>query len=336
MQEFDLIERFFLPLTCGDVNADKLCDDAYLLNIADFANKGQNIVMSMDIISEGIHFFGHENAGDIAEKALMVNISDLLSAGARIYGYFLGLKLTNKQNEAFMADFCQRLSQLQQQYHCHLLGGDTSVEYGDNCKLTITIHAIGYVDNDDIIRRGNAKISDDIWVTGNLGNAAIGYDIIKQNLKNMTKNHQYFIDCYYRPQPPVILADYLYNIANSAMDISDGLMGDVKHILKAAKVGCELYMDNIPYDKRAEEIYDIEEIMDFILYGGDDYQILFTADKDKLPIIQQISQQTQIKITKIGIITDNIYQCDLYDHENIKTRSIIDYHDKSWQYNINE
>ena len=276
MQEFDLIKQYFAPLSLGFAGSLGLTDDAAVFT----PPAGHELVITKDAISEGVHFIGTESADLIAAKALRVNLSDLAAMGAQAICYFLALILPKNTPEKWVAKFADGLSDSQKEFGIWLAGGDTISTLGD--KISISITAIGSVPIGGALRRNGAKIGDDIFVSGTLGDAALGLKLLQQS-----GGDEYIISRYLIPQPRLELGQKLRGIANSCMDISDGLVQDLGHICEASSVGAIVYLHKIPISTA--------DAFEFALNGGDDYELLFTAPPEKAHLIPQ-------NCTKIGRI----------------------------------
>jgi thiamine-monophosphate kinase len=297
MSEFDLIKAYFAPLAAGFVGSLNLGDDAALLT----PPAGHELVISKDALSEGVHFLGTESADLIASKALRVNLSDLAAMGAAPICYFLALMLPSNINEKWVEKFAEGLQKTQIEFGIALAGGDTISTKG---KISISITVIGSVPIGSALRRNGAKIGDDIYVSGTLGDAALGLKLLADNRQLTTNNH--LINRYLTPQPRLALGQKLQGIASSAMDISDGLLQDLGHICAASGVGAVIYADKIPLseaailfchpceggdlNKEKDSLLrgnDNTDILEAALNGGDDYELLFTAPSEKPHLIPE-------------------------------------------------
>jgi len=284
MQEFDLIKRYFAPLSAGFAGALSLCDDA-----AVFAPPaGHELVITKDAISEGVHFIGSESADLIAGKALRVNLSDLAAMGATPICYFLALILPKNTPEEWVQKFAQGLRETQSEFGIHLAGGDTISTLGT---LSISITAIGSVPAGSALRRNGAKIGDDIYVSGTLGDAALGLKLL-QNTEYRVPSTEYLIARYLTPEPRLSLGHNLRGVASACMDISDGLVQDLGHICTSSKVGAVIYTDKIPI---SDAVKNVSGAIESAINGGDDYELLFTAPPEKEILIPE-------NCTKIGKI----------------------------------
>jgi len=317
MGEFDIIKTYFSPLTIGFAGSLSLSDDA-----AVFAPPPKHeLVITKDAICEGVHFIGSESADLIAGKALRVNLSDLAAMGATPTCYFLALMLPKNTSEEWIAKFANGLRETQNEFKIHLAGGDTTATITD--KISISITAIGSVPIGCALQRNGAKIGDDIYVSGTLGDAALGLKLLsslrgaesdeaihteKENWIALSatppRNDNHLISRYLTPQPRLALGQGLRGIANSCMDISDGLLQDLGHICTASNVGAEIYATQIPISEDAKKLdtsllwYDKNCAFEAAISGGDDYELLFTVPSEKAHLIPKHI----INCTKIGKI----------------------------------
>jgi thiamine-monophosphate kinase len=306
MQEFDIIKKYFTPLSAGFSGALGLCDDA-----AVFAPPaGHELVITKDAISEGVHFIGSESTDLIAGKALRVNLSDLAAMGATPICYFLALILPKNTPEEWVQKFADGLRKTQSEFDIHLAGGDTISTLGT---LSISITAIGSVPTGSALRRNGAQIGDNIYVSGTLGDASLGLKALSAEIRVLSA--EYLANRYLTPQPRLALGQSLRGVASACMDISDGLVQDLGHICTASKVGAVIYADKIPLSEAAVLFChprvggdlnnsqkdsrlrgnDNTDILETALSGGDDYELLFTAPPEKAHLIPK-------NCTKIGQI----------------------------------
>jgi thiamine-monophosphate kinase len=198
----------------------------------------------------------------------------------------------------------------QKKYNIKLCGGDTTFSK----KLSFSITVIGF--SKKIIFRNNTKINDDIYVTGNLGDSYIGLNVINKKI-NLKRNHNnYFLDKYYKPDVQIKLVDKLLKFSNSSIDISDGLFADLEKMINNQNVNYEIHLDKVPISKQMEMLikkHQFEKIK--MISNGDDYQILFTANKNKSRIIRSISKKLNLKITKIGKILSSSHKSSIIDQK---------------------
>ena len=299
MNEYEIIKKIFLPLSFKKEFSLDLDDDAGLL-----PNKKQ-IVVGTDSIVEGDHFQKNEkNSLLIAKKLLRVNLSDLASMGADPFGYTLNLSLSKKLKKKNLVSwiklFAKGLKEDQSKYQIKLLGGDTVITNGP---LILSITLFGYK-NKKIIKRSDAKLHDDIYVTGNIGDSGIGYKILLKKL-NLNKNlNNFFVNQHKLPNPPIEFGKKLIEFANSATDISDGLLADLNNIILSSKCGAKIYTENIPFTNKTKKLLNLNKIdINYLLTCGEDYQLIFTAKKSNSKKIISLAKKSFVKITKIGNIT---------------------------------
>ena len=291
MHEFELINSFFSKISKKNKSALKLNDDV-------FFDEKTGVVISVDTYNIGNHFINFKSPDLVMKKILRSSISDLICKGVKPKFYFVSgsgnSKTFKKKN---LIKISNSLRNEQKKYNLYLSGGDTVFSN----KLSFTIISLGY--SRKIIYRNKAKLSDDIYVTGNLGDSYVGLQILKKKIKVAKKISNYFINKYYQPEIQLRLTKYLLNFANTSIDISDGLLSDMKKLLNKQKFSFKLYEDKIPISNSLVKLIKDKNILKMkLISNGDDYQILFTASPDKARIIQAASKITGIKISKIGKI----------------------------------
>ena len=296
MDEFELIKNYFQKLTKKNPSALKLNDDV-------FFDKKNKIVLSIDTYNEGVHYIDFKNPKLIIKKIIRSSISDLICKGVKPK-YFLLSGSGNKKhfNKKNLNLISKSIHEEQKKYNIMLSGGDTS-----NSKISsFSIVSLGFSKN--IVRRNNVKKNDDIYVTGNLGDSYIGLNILKKKIKIKNKYNNYFIRKYFLPELPIILCKYLIKIANSSIDISDGLFADLNKLINNQKIGYIVYLDKIPISKNLNNYLknNNKKSLNFVS-KGDDYQILFTSSKKNRTYIKKLAKRINLRITQIGNIT-NIYK----------------------------
>lgn len=298
--EFDLIQDYFNWQHTSDSVPIGIGDDAAVLNLPD--NQKQQLVISVDTFIEGVHFPKNTPADAIGHKALAVNLSDLAAMGAEPAWFTLALTLP-EANPTWLHDFSNGLKTLADQHNITLIGGDTTRGI-----LSITIQVMGFVDTGEALLRSSATLKDKIYVSGSLGDAAIGLALLQARLESQSISqhaHQYCQDVLNYPQPQNPLSKIIKPYTNACLDISDGLLQDLGHILKASKVGACLDLDKIPLSDSALE-NGRKSALPYALTGGDDYQLLFTvAEKNEQRLLHAIAK-TNYKINCIGEINNQI------------------------------
>jgi thiamine-monophosphate kinase len=298
LDEFQLTARYFAPLAREFPGAFGLLDDAAIFS----PGAGNELVLKTDTIVAGIDFPPDELPHFVARKALRVNLSDLAAKGAVPRAYLLDLILPKNTDEAWIAGFAAGLADDQAEYGVHLLGGDTSSTSGP---ITVAITAIGEVRVGRMIRRNGARHGDIVFVTGTVGDAALGLEVLRgKSMASDSTDAEYLVGRYRLPQPRTMLGPRLIGIANAAIDVSDGLVADLHHICTVSRLSAFVDAVQIPLSRAARSIVTRESgCLATALTGGDDYEILFTAHPDATPAIRQLSQAVGVPITNIGRIS---------------------------------
>ena len=291
MHEFQLIKKYFSKISKKNKSALNLNDDV-------FFDKKKGIVISVDTYNEGNHFLNFKNPNLVIKKIIRSSISDLICKGVVPKYYFIsgsGNKKTfSKPN---LVKISNSLKQEQKKYDIFLCGGDTTFSN----KLSFTITSLGY--SKKIIYRNKAKLNDDIYVTGNLGDSYMGLQILKNKVKFKKKINDYFIKKYFLPDVQIKLAQKFSKFANSSIDISDGLISDLEKMLNNQHYSFLVNEDQIPVSKYLLDLIKFHKFKKYrLISNGDDYQVLFTANVNKSRIIKKISKVLGIKISKIGKI----------------------------------
>ena len=298
MDEFGLIKKYLAPLAKAE-GAFALTDDAAVFS----CSEGKEIVVAKDTIVEGVHFLENTKSELIAKKLMRVNLSDMAAMGAVPKYYLLSLCLPKNTKEGWIRNFSNGLKSDQKEFGVTLLGGDTVSHDG---KLILTITMIGEVKSGKAIRRNGAKVGDDIYVSGTVGDAAFGLKCLESRIENResSKLNNKMVDKYLLPQPRISLGQGLSNIANSAIDISDGLLADLEHICDCSGVGALINRCEIPISEGVKQHIDKQDkLWDLVLAGGDDYELVFTANKKNRLKIRKIADKTGIMVTRVGEIT---------------------------------
>ena len=299
--EFDLIQRFFKAgADAMHPNDEKVIalgigDDCALLKPA----AGEEIAITSDMLVEGRHFFMDANPGLLGRKALAVNLSDLAAMGAKPIGFTLSIALPNV-DIAWLEAFSKGLFAVANQYSCPLIGGDTTAG-----PLTISITAFGSIPSGKAIRRSGAKVGHDIWASGTIGDARLALAALRHEITLPESDLKQIEHRMHNPTPRVELGMTIRELASAALDISDGLLGDLHHILKQSQVSAKVFLDQIPksetLQKQSEDIQN-----QFAASGGDDYEICFTAPTEKRDVIDEISTALNLPLTRIGSITEKV------------------------------
>jgi thiamine-monophosphate kinase len=294
--EDSLIARYFRPLAT-DPGAFNLGDDAAVLKAS-----GDDIVVTTDAIVEGVHFLADDPPDTVARKALRVNLSDLAAKGATPAGFVLTLAL-RATDDAWLTPFARGLGSDAGLFGCPLLGGDTVSTPGP---LTISITAFGRVPAGKMVRRSGAKPGDRVVVTGTIGDAALGLDILKGGTAAAladTGAKAMLIGRYRVPQPRSALAKAFRDHAHAAMDVSDGLAGDLAKLCGVSGVSAVIDAPSIPLSAAAAALLARGTVgIEAIVSGGDDYEILCTIPEDRLEAFVQAAGHAGVAVTSIGMV----------------------------------
>ncbi len=290
--EFAFIDRLLRPLAAGMPGALELGDDAALVT----PPAGRELVLAKDALVAGIHFFAEDPAILVAGKALRVNLSDLAAMGAEPLGYLLALALPRDVEDRWLEDFVAGLRETQERFGLGLLGGDTVATPGP---ATLSVTVLGQLPEGTALLRSGARPGDDIWVSGRLGEAAMGLRILR-GLAVPDEEAMPLVARYHTPEPRLDLGRALRGIARAAIDISDGLVADLGHICRRSGVGAIVELDRLPV---SELLRGIPRWRETVLTGGDDYELLFTADAGDRTAIAALSRTLDLPLTRIGRTT---------------------------------
>lgn len=270
------------------------------------APPGHDLVVTVDTLVAGVHFFADDPPSTIGAKALRVNLSDLVAKGAQPLGYLLALSLPAETPEAWMAAFASGLGEDGLRLGCALLGGDTVRTPGP---LTLSITAFGVVPAGRMPTRLDARDGDAILVSGTIGDAALGLiqrlDPDRAASWGLTASETAVLqDRFEMPQPRIGLIEIVRGFAHAAMDVSDGLIGDLARICRASRLGAEIEVDAVPLSAAARKAVRTEEAaMETVLTGGDDYEILMTVAQDEAVDALAAAAAAGERLTRIGIVT---------------------------------
>ncbi len=268
LSEFELIREYFSQgLAQRDDVELGIGDDAALVNLP----PGHSLAMSLDTLVAGVHFPLQTSAEDIGYKALAVNLSDMAAMGAEPNWLLLGLTLP-EVDEAWLQGFCHGLATLASQHQVSLIGGDTT-----HGPLTISVQVNGVVPQGQALKRSGAQPGDLVFVTGSLGDAGLGLSLVldEKSLGLSQTQQDYFIARLNRPSPRIEAGLALRSLATAAIDISDGLLADLGHLLTASGVGADIYIEKLPVKAALKTLS--EQWWQLPLTAGDDYELCFTA-----------------------------------------------------------
>jgi thiamine-monophosphate kinase len=291
MHEFELIKKYFSKLSKLNKSSLNLNDDV-------FFDKKKGLVITIDTYIDGIHFLNFKKPSLVIKKILRSSISDLICKGVIPKYYFIsGSGNQETFSNSNLTKIGKSLSQEQKKYKIFLSGGDTTFSN----KLSFTVTSVGFAK--DIIYRNRAKLNDDIYVTGNLGDSFTGLQILKGKTKVEKKIKDYFVNKYYLPDIQINLTKQLFKFANTSIDVSDGLIGDLEKMINKQNLSYVLKENNIPISRYLLNLIQKKKLnKSNFISRGDDYQVLFTASPAKSRIILNTSKNLGIKITKIGKI----------------------------------
>ncbi|WP_417518849.1 thiamine-phosphate kinase [Minwuia sp.] len=289
--EFEFIADLLAPLA-GDT-AFNLTDDAALLPRL---GHGEAWTVTKDAMVEGVHFLPDDPADLIARKLLRVNLSDLAAMGARPAGYMLSLSLDRTKGRDWLASFCAGLAEDQRTFVISLFGGDTTSTPGP---ASFSLTAFGAVRRGAELRRNGAQPGDRVFVSGTLGDAALGLRVLQQQAVVSDQDADYLGGRYRLPQPRVALGQALVGRASACLDVSDGLLADLGHIAKHSAVGIEIDLAAVPVSDATRRLIGADpDLAHIALNGGDDYELAFTLPAGAgLP-------EAAVQVTQIGRVID--------------------------------
>jgi thiamine-monophosphate kinase len=299
LDEFSLIARLFAPLSVRHPGALGLTDDAALID----GPGGRQWALTADAMVAGVHFLPDDPPDLIARKLVRVNLSDLAAMGAKPFAIMLASCFPGDVSELWLECFASGLKTDCETYSIALIGGDTVATPGP---LTLALTAIGELAGESALLRSNARSGDNIWVSGPIGDAAFGL-LVGQGKAPFLRPEtaQSLLNRYRLPSPRTTLGPALISLAHAAMDISDGLVGDLGHICRASGVGAEISADKVPLSEAVQTAL-AAGLGDFqrVLTGGDDYELLFTAPAGRTADIKALGRALDLNPTPIGRIID--------------------------------
>lgn len=306
--EFELIKQYFKPLSSGLSESEVgIGDDGAVLNLP----AGKQQVVVTDTMVCGIHFLEQASAYDLGWKVLAVNLSDLAAMGAEPAFFSLALTMPESDDE-WLGEFARGLSDLANKYRISLIGGDTT-----KGPLTVTVTANGWVDSQKAVLRSGAQVGDVICVTNNIGDGALGLKVALDTLPASTidgapqDDLEGLLNALNRPEPQLSVSDLVKSYATSAIDISDGLLADLNHILEASRkqlnligLQAQIEVNKIPLSKLANQYVQLADDWSPVLAGGDDYQLCFTIKKKDLETFIHEALAKGVKVSAIGKVME--------------------------------
>jgi thiamine-monophosphate kinase len=308
-----LIARHFKPLA-GDPRALGLIDDCAVMT----PPAGCDLVLKTDAIVGGVHFLPDDPAETVGKKALRVNLSDLAAKGAVPSGFLLTLALPADMSEDWLAELARGLGEDAQAFGCPLLGGDTVRTSGP---VMISVAIIGTVPGGTMVTRMGAKIGDRVVVTGTIGDAALGLRLLRdpaaeQSWALDTALRDHLVARYRVPQPRNALAEAVRTHAAGAMDVSDGLVGDLGKLCAASGVSAEIAVRDVPFSPAAERALARDPgLRELLLTGGDDYEILCALPAPRLEAFRSAASAADVPVTVIGRIVAGAAPPRFVDHD---------------------
>jgi len=295
-----LIARYFRPLA-SHPGALGLADDAAIL----VPPAGCDLVLKADAIIGGVHFFPEDPADAIACKALRVNLSDLAAKGAKPLGFLLSLALPDGSDDAWLASFADGLRADAQLYGCPLLGGDTDRTPGP---AMVSIAAFGSVPHGGMVRRSRAKPGDCVFVSGTIGDAALGLKLRREpevaaRYRLEAREREHLLARYLLPEPRLALSETIRLHASAAMDVSDGLAGDLAKLCGASGVSAEIEIERVPFSDAAKRMIAADtDLRELAVTGGDDYEIVCAIPGEKRDAFRDAARAAAVVVTEIGRI----------------------------------
>ncbi len=299
--EDDFIQAYFAPLAAGHQGSFGLNDDCAALT----PEPGHDIILKTDAIAEGVHFLPGDAPDDIAWKAVAVNVSDLAAKAARPLGYLMSLAFPQMPDRAWMAKFADGLRLAQDSFGISLMGGDT--DRRPNAPMSISIMVLGSVPTGRMVRRATAQAGDVIYVSGTLGDSALGLRLRTGAIAAdavSASERQALEQRYLRPEPRVRLRTALLDHARAAMDLSDGLAKDLGRMCRTSGVGAEIEASRLPLSASARAVLAGRPDLQLLpLNGGDDYEILAAIAPDQAGAFETAANLAGIPVTAIGRFT---------------------------------
>ena len=286
--EFELIARHFMRPAANAVLG--VGDDCALVDVTN----GMDLAVSTDTMVSGTHFFPDVDPENLGHKALAVNLSDIAAMGAMPYWAMLALTLPSVDH-AWLAAFAKGFFDLAQEFNVSLIGGDTT-----RGPLTLTVTIMGEVPAGAALRRNGAKVGNDVWVSGNIGDAALAVAHRHGKIVLTEADYHEAVMRLYEPTPRVALGQALRGLATAAIDVSDGVLADLGHICRLSGVGATVEVDKIPVSAIGARHFASEAGRNAIIAGGDDYELCFTAPPNSRESIADLVEVLGIPLTRVG------------------------------------
>ncbi|MBL95485.1 MAG: Thiamine-monophosphate kinase [Alphaproteobacteria bacterium MarineAlpha3_Bin5] len=313
--EFDIISRYFAPLARDYPGALGLTDDAALIKPI----VGHDIVVTTDILVAGVHFPELATPETTASRVIGCNLSDLAAMGATPLAFVLASAWPNTISEDWINSFSLSVGNISSANQITLIGGDTVATKGP---MSHTVTAFGTVPSGFALTRRGTKPGDQLFVSGTIGDSALGLLAIKGKLTHAAdQDIKTLVDRFRNPLPRLILGKALRGVASSVIDISDGLVQDLSHIARASHVSFEVEYSKIPVSMAARNISSISpDLKNYIFSGGDDYELAFTVSQDYMVEFKRIRESLDVPVTEIGYATEGDGDVNLRDTDGSKIR----------------
>lgn len=299
MGEFDLIQQFFsYPTKHTELGVG---DDAALMRV----RPNHDLVVSKDLLVAQQHFFEEADPGLLGRKAIAVNASDLAAMGATPRWVLLGLTLSSQhRTDQWVSAFASGFSEEADCYGLDWVGGDTTT----GLLTVISVTVLGEVPAGQAIRRSGARVGDDVWISGALGGAAAGLAHLRGDCVLSTHEQQVCLRALHHPQARVSLGQALRGLAHAMIDVSDGFLADLRHICQASDLGVDVYLNQIP-KICAFDAHDSNMVRRWVLNGGEDYELCFTASPEVASMIELVGQRLGISLVRVGCMVSG---CDYH------------------------
>ncbi len=298
--ETDIIQRFLAPLAAGVCGAFQLKDDCAVFT----PPQGHDIVLNTDAVVAGVHLFADDDPAAFAWKALAANVSDIVAKGATPEVYLMNLTLPELPSEAWLQAFASGLRAAQEKFGCQLTGGDT--DRVPESPFSVAITMIGHIPSGHVVQRGTAQPGDVVFVSGPIGDAALGLRLVKEtdlaaHVGLTDAMRKTFVAAYRQPTPSLQVASVIRDVASAAMDISDGLVKDFTRLVEASGCGGELNLSEMPVSKAARMMLNSGACTHVDLAtGGEDYVVLGTVSPANLERLQKNAARQNLTLTPIG------------------------------------
>lgn len=316
MAEFSIIEEF-----CQGIGPDHpetilgIGDDAAIVNVPD----GMQLAISVDTMVSGVHFFPDADPCKLAHKILAVNLSDMAAMGAQPKWATMALTIP-EFNHAWLNAFSDSLKKVAGRFKVQIIGGDTT-----QGPLNLSITIMGLLHKDNMLSRSGARPGDDVYVSHTLGDAALGLAVLKGDVALVGRDRAYVVAALETPEPRVKLGAALVNVASACLDISDGLVGDLSHISIQSSVSIEIDPKLVPISNAYRSHLGHGGDLDMALTGGDDYELAFTATPSLQNIIESISADQGISLTRIGKVTQRGEDAVIVSHNGARYKTVTGY-----------